>query len=137
MEYIDPNTISVAERIQSWNEELEQAAVRSASAAFNLGCWFGLIVVIVTLVLVLLISRRNLIGLIVYTLMSMLLIVALANLASYFAKKRAASRRYYEVIQPEIVEFKNRENIPTARFLEIATETLPEGSILLQFLNIK
>jgi hypothetical protein len=135
MEVIDTNTISMEERIQNWNEELDEAAASSASAAFNLGCWLGLIVVITTVILVFVLSRRNLIGLIVYTVMSMLIIVALANLAAYFTKKRASSRRYHEVIAPEIEEFKNRECIPTAKFLEMAHQSLPDGSILLQLLQ--
>lgn len=121
------------------NEKLLDAGQVGTNYAFNLGCYIGLLPVGILTIGVFLVSKGSWAAAGITLLITILVVIALANTAAFIAGRNALQRTFIERLSQDI-EGKLAEILPDlgmgtsrAMFWQIASETLPAGSPLLQF----
>jgi hypothetical protein len=109
---------------------LDDLAGQAANRAFNLGCFSGLVPGAILLVFMLAFTGLNVIGGCIALLLTMLAMVAFANLAAAVARGNTARRVYAQSIEPFIKSSLEAQGLSAADFYDLANKTLADGSLL-------
>lgn len=120
---------------ESINESLEDAAGEASNRAFNLGCLAGVLPAGLVLVIIIFVTGFSLIGAAMVLVLTVMGMMAFANLAAAIARKNTLRRTYHDSLQPQITRELSLAGASQADFDLAAYSTLPAGSPLLQFLT--
>ncbi|MFM8320823.1 MAG: hypothetical protein ACKOC5_07905, partial [Chloroflexota bacterium] len=120
---------------ETTNEALENAAGEAAQRAFNVGCAAGLTPAAVLLVAMGLVTGFSVIGSALVLVVTVIGMVAFANLAAALARANTLKRAYHEHIRPELARRLQQAGLQAADFNAAAFAALPPAAALLQFID--
>jgi len=125
----------LAQLARSSNEQLEAAGQSSATHAINLGCSIGLGPVIIIILLVFMISKGSWTVGLVTAAMLFLILMVFSSLIAATAKRSTLARTFTREIQPQITRTLNSMDLSQSSFEQFAREALPDGAVLMNFLE--
>jgi hypothetical protein len=120
--------------INGLNETLETAVQDSTQHAFNFGCSVSVIPLVVLVILVLLLSGFNWVITVGAAVITLLLALGLAAWVAFTARKNSSAQTYRLKISPEIDRNLRRFNLTRPEFESLASEILPTGALLQNYL---
>lgn len=120
----------------SLNEKMETAAQESVTHAFNVGCSFSLLPIVVLVVLVFLLSRANWVVTFVAAIVGLLLALGFTALVSITARAKSLERTYQLYVVPSIDRYLASAHLTRAEFDLQAAAALPEGAPLKKYLVV-
>jgi hypothetical protein len=129
------NDQAITEYIRDLEGQLEEAGQISANRAFNLGCWLGLVPAGMLTLLIFFLSEGSWIVTLVSAVMILISLIALANLAAYFAKSKSMSRRYDDRIKAQVAKILEEFELTGDEFNQIMVDTLPGDSVLKKLMS--
>jgi hypothetical protein len=131
---IDPEkTGSIDLLLQTSEQKLNEAGQNSATQAFNLGCTVGIIPAGI-IILITYIATRAWLAVLITTILMLLALIGLANLAAFFARSKSIERVYKIEVASELARNLAELKISEQDFDQYAWQTLPETAYLRQFL---
>ena len=119
-----------------FNENLLEQGRESANKAFNIGCSVGLIPSLMFIIITLILTKGSWIATGLISFMMGLGVLALANLSAYIARSKTYQRIYQTDILPELEHFLETNAADRDTFEEIAIESLPIDSPLVNYFSI-
>jgi hypothetical protein len=128
-------TEAISELVERSNEKLNTAAVDSADRAFNLSCTLGLLPTLLIVMLSFLLTRGSWAAAAIITLLMVIAVLGMANLAAYISRANTVKRVYEIEVWPEIGVFIGELNLPIEDFNKFVLNNLPEGAPLRDFIH--
>jgi hypothetical protein len=122
--------------IRELDEKMSQSANLSSNQAFNLGCFVGLIPAGVIVLLAYFSAGSSWVGALVMVVLMGLSLILFANLVAAISRKNTLRRVFLTEISPEIRSAQVKFNLEPAEFHLAASEALPPGAALLEFLPL-
>lgn len=129
-----PQDTTLAEFIHSANERMEIAGQSAANQAFNLGCSIGLIPAILFVLITFMMTKGSWLATAIMTLLMLLALAGVANLAADIARTRNIARVFQEDIQPEIIRRSEAAQLSQEELKETILETLSQHATLYKYL---
>lgn len=121
--------------ISAAEENMQQTSQVAATHAFNLAISFGLIPAAIIMILVFLAVKGSLIAMLMTGILVTIALVIFASLVVNISRQRSLQRLYLEQILPDLLEELSQLHIPPTELPALAQAQLPEGSILLKFMQ--
>ena len=121
--------------IAASEEKMQQTSQVAVTHAFNLAVSFGILPAAIIMILVFLAVNGSLIAILMTGILVLIALVIFASLVVNISRERSLQRQYQEQILPELLENLERSQIPSTELPALAHSELPEGSILLKFIQ--
>jgi glucan phosphoethanolaminetransferase (alkaline phosphatase superfamily) len=129
----DPEITEIIDQLlQTSEQKLEEVGKSSATQAFNLGCTAGLIPAGI-IILITFIATKAWLAVVITTILMLLALVGLANLAALLARSKAMERVYKTEVAPEIERSLQELQISALDFDQYTWQNLPETAYIRQF----
>jgi len=126
---------ALRDRISSAEESMQQTSQLAATHAFNLAISFGLLPAAIIMILVFLAVKGSLIAMLMTGILVTIALVIFASLVVNISRQRSLQRLYQEQILPGLLENLEQLHIPPTELPALAQAQLPEGSILLKYIQ--
>ncbi|OGO26975.1 MAG: hypothetical protein A2Z16_09660 [Chloroflexi bacterium RBG_16_54_18] len=121
--------------IAAAEEKMQQTSQVASTHAFNLAVSFGILPAAIIMILVFLAVRGSLIAILITGILVLIALVIFASLVVNISRERSLQRRYQDQILPELLENLEQLQIPSTELPALVQAQLPEGSILLKFIQ--
>lgn len=121
--------------ISAAEESMQQASQVATTHAFNLAISFGLLPAAIIMILVFLAVKGSLIAMLMTGILVTIALVIFASLVVNISRERTLQRLYQEQILPGLLENIEQLHIPRTELPALAQAQLPEGSILLKYIQ--
>ncbi len=130
----DPHE-ALRDRISAAEESMQQTSQVAATHAFNLAISFGLIPAAIIMIMVFLVVQGSLIAMLMTGILVAIALVIFASLVVNISRQRSLQRLYQEQILPGLLENLSQLDIPPTELTALAQAQLPEGSLLLKYMQ--
>lgn len=126
---------SLEQFVEQLNETIETAATEAAQRAFNLGCFTGLVPAALILLVMTIATGFSIIGIALLVVITVIGMIAFANLAAAIAQLNTQRRVFREIVEPKIAAYLANSGQQRQEFERAARTQLTPNSVLLLFLS--
>ena len=129
------DSLSIEETILGFNENLEEKTITNANHAFNLGCMLGLIPAGIIILLSFILTKGSWLSAAIITVLMVIGLMLVANLAAQIAKNRTMERVYTEEIEPDLKNLMKSNELSPEKLYRIADDVLLAGAPLREYIH--